>query len=263
MNSNITVIIPIHLLDDVTKQTLPIAIKSVEEQTTQADELLLVVSTKEKDTLDFVKGLDFGTIKDKVRILENKGDDDFASQINLGVENTKTEWFTFVELDDELSKIYLTNGVKYITAYPEVSTFLPLIVNVNPDGAFAGLMNEPVWANGFSDTMGYLDNSALLAYQGFNIDGMLMKKDVFIEQGGIKAKMKLSFIYEFLLRLTYSDVKVMVIPKIGYKHVNNRENSLFDQYNKTMTVDETKWWYAQAKKEYFFNKDRVLTFDNK
>ena len=261
MSTNTTVITPIHLLDEVTKQTLLEAIKSVEEQTVQATELLLVVSTKDKETLDYVNSLDFGDFKDKIRILENAGADDFASQINLGVNNITTDWFTILEFDDQFSKINLKNAVIYRESYPEVKAFLNLIVDVNSKGEFMSLSNEAVWAKQFCDVQGYLDNNALLAYQNFNIDGIFMNKETYLESGGLKSNIKLTFPYEFLLRLTYKDVKIMTIPKIGYKHMNLREGSLFDTYKKTMTPDESNWWLAQAKKEYFFNQDRVQNYN--
>jgi hypothetical protein len=41
---------------------------------------------------------------------------------------------------------------------------------------------------------------------------------------------KLTFVYEFLLRLTYNSVSIMTIPKLGYKHTNMREGSIFWNY---------------------------------
>ena len=51
---------------------------------------------------------DFGNLKEIVRIVENKTDDtSFQNQLNIGVDNVNTEYFTFLEYDDELSKIWL------------------------------------------------------------------------------------------------------------------------------------------------------------
>ena len=52
----------------------------------------------------------------------------------------------------------------------------------------------------------------------------------------------------------------MVIPKLGYKHLNNRKNSLFDHYKSTIDVMESKFWLNKAKKEYFFTEDREITY---
>ena len=88
-----------------------------------------------------------------------------------------------------------------------------------------------------------------------------MKKSLIIEHGGFKSNLKLTFAYEFLLRMTFKDVKTMVIPKFGYKHMNNRENSLFKKLNDEMNIVERNWWLAQAKKEYFFPNQRDITYE--
>jgi hypothetical protein len=53
----------------------------------------------------------------------------------------------------------------------------------------------------------------------------------------------------------------MVIPKLGYKHTNNREGSLFVEYKNTIDVLESKFWVGKAKKEYFFTEDREITYE--
>ena len=61
--TNISIILPIHELDDVTKKSLENAIKSVELQIVRPDELIIVVP-KGSDTAKYVKKLDFGEIKE-------------------------------------------------------------------------------------------------------------------------------------------------------------------------------------------------------
>ena len=39
--------------------------------------------------------------------------------------------------------------------------------------------------------------------------------------------------YEFLLRALNNGCNIYSIPKIGYKHLSTRENSMFDSYAKT------------------------------
>ena len=60
--------------------------------------------------------------------------------------------------------------------------------------------------------------------------------------------------------MTFKAIKTMVIPRFGYKHLNQRPNSLFASYKDTMNPNEAKWWLAQAKKEYYFSKDRSITY---
>lgn len=259
--TNISIILPVHELDDTTKSMLNNAIKSVEKQIVLPDELLIVVPAK-SDVSEYVNSLDLGDFKKHVRVIENDGETDFASQINLGVKECNSDWVSFLEYDDEFSNIWFKNVVEYRAAHTNVGLFMPIIVDVDAHGGFIGFTNEAVWANSFSDELGVLDLNALLAYQNFNIDGIVIKKQVFEELGGLKASIKLTFIYEFLLRMTFNDVRVMVIPRFGYKHVNQRPNSLFSTYKQSMDPVESRWWLSHAKKEYYFDKDRKITYDS-
>lgn len=257
---DISVILPIHELNDETKALLSNAINSVKEQTIRPDELI-IVAPKGSDVVTYLKGYDFGDYSDSVNIVENDGETDFASQINFGVEKSKSQWFSILEYDDEYAKIWFKNVVRYRDAYQNVDLFMPIIVDVNNKNEFIGTSNEAVWATSFSDELGVLDNNALLAYQGFNTDGMVMRKSVYEENGGFKPSIKLTFLYEFLLRMTFKDVKVMVIPRFGYKHIHQRAGSLFANYMETINPVEARWWLATAKKEYYFPKDRKITYE--
>lgn len=252
--TNITVILPMHEVNPEIEKYFALAIASITNQIDTPQQLLIVTSQDEA-LKTFVNDFDYGVIKPIVKIVENTGKTDFASQFNFGVENTTTEWVSFIEVDDEFSRIWLKNVIKYRKAYPEINIFLPIIVDVHADGQFIGLTNEPVWAAEFCDELGMLDHQALINFQNFNFAGMVIRKSVIEEFFGIKSNIKLTFMYEFLLRMTHFDAKVMVIPKIGYKHVNQRVNSLFNTYRQTMKPDEAKWWLAQAKKEFYFTHD--------
>jgi hypothetical protein len=94
---------------------------------------------------------------------------------------------------------------------------------------------------------------------------MVFKKSVYDDFGGFKSSIKLTFVYEFLLRLTYNSVVMMTIPKFGYKHTNMREGSIFWNYKNggdRMIDDEVKFWVQTAKKEYFFKEDRTIKYES-
>ncbi len=257
--NNISVILPVHELNEITKPMFTNAVNSVKEQTVRPDELVIVVP-KGSPVAEYVKAYDFGDYKANVTIAENDGETDFSSQINYGVSTAKSEWFSILEFDDEYAKIWFKNVVTYRAAHPNIDIFMPIIIDVEQNN-FVGFTNEAVWANSFSDELGVLDNNALLSYQGFNIDGLVMRKSTYEDFGGFKPSMKLVFGYEFLLRMTFKDAKVMVIPRFGYKHVNQREGSLFSDYKNTVDAIEARWWLSIAKKEYYFPKDRKITYE--
>jgi glycosyltransferase involved in cell wall biosynthesis len=256
--SKITVIVPIHKLE---KDYLTKCIESIKNQKVKPHEVLFVTSN-EKEISEFLNNYDFGDIKGITKVFENEtGKYDFQSQINYGVEKSEGDYFTFVEYDDELSPIWIKNGVEYSTSYPEVGIFLPIVYETDESGRFISFTNESVWAKDFTEQSGYLDNNTLQKVQNFNFDGMVVKKELFLEHGGLKSNMKLTFTYEFLLRMSYLSIPIMVIPKLGYKHTNNRQGSLFVEYKNTIDVLESKFWVNKAKKEYFFTEDREIIYE--
>tara|TARA_R100000908_G_scaffold36679_1_gene16826 strand:+ start:4023 stop:4838 length:816 start_codon:yes stop_codon:yes gene_type:complete len=261
--TNISVVIPVHKLNgEKEHKLLSDALKSVDSQEVKPDEVLIVVPAG-SDVENLMKTFDFGNVKDIVRVVSNPGNTDVQSQLNYGVNEVKTEWFSFLEFDDEYSSKWFKNVVEYREAHSDVEIFLPIIIDVNSeDGAFMGFTNEAVWANSFSDELGVLDNNSLLSFQNFNIDGLVMKTEAVKDFGGFKSNIKLTFIYEFLLRMTFNAVKVMVIPRFGYKHQNQREDSLFANYREEMDTLEANWWLEQAKKEYFHQTERNISYED-
>ena len=90
---------------------------------------------------------------------------------------------------------------------------------------------------------------------------MVMRKDMYQKVGGLKPSIRQTFIYEFLLRVTYNSVKTMVIPKLGYRHTNGREGSLFDMNKNEISVEESKFWFDLAQSEFYYTTDREITYD--
>ena len=227
MKTNLTVILPILSLGEKEKDYFANAIKSVEEQKTKADSLIVVVP-KKGDTKKELDKYDFSEeIKEMLVVVENEGETDFCSQINLGVENVKTEWFSVLEVDDVYSSIWFKNFVEYKEHYDEMDLFLPIVLDVNAENNFIHFSNEPAWARDFSEKMGHLDYDSLLNFPNFQFSGSIIKKESYISTGGLKPGIKMFFNYEFLLRMSYYDMKMMTIPKIGYKKINMRENPTY------------------------------------
>jgi hypothetical protein len=236
------------------------AVTSVKNQKLKVKELL-IVATQEEHLQDFLRSYDFSELNH--RILTWEGEPNFSNQINFGIENANTEWVSIFEFDDEYASIWFDNFNKYKNYYNDVDVFLPVVVDTNEKGVFAGFTNEAVFAANFAQEMGYLTNDILQDYQNFQTSGMVFRKKVFSDFGGFKPSIKLTFVYELFLRWTYNSVKIMSIPRIGYKHSNMREGSLFWNYktgDDRMVDDEVKFWVQTAKKEYFFPEDRSIKY---
>ena len=146
----------------------------------------------------------------------------------------------------------------------DVDVFLPIVKDVNVDGKFLSFTNESAWAYGFTEKQGFIDNEVLLDYQNYQTSGGLYRTQVIKDNGMFKENIKLTFSYELLLRLTHNGVKIMSVPRIGYQHVNFREDSLFWSYKNNETTklkeDEVKFWLETAKKEFFFKNKRDVNY---
>ena len=237
------------------------AVKSLQIQLTDINELV-IVHTDEDGLKSRLEKYNYSGIT--VNFIENKGDFDFSSQVNLGVKNAKSKWVSILEFDDEYSSIWFKNVNRFVKAYPEVDAFLPLVVDTDEKGMFVGFTNEAAFAASLNSEIGYLTNDVLMAYQNFQSSGMVIKKETYLENGGFKSSMRLTFVYEFLLRLTYNSVNIMTIPRIGYKHMNLREGSIFWNYkngNEKISDKEVSFWIESAKKEHFFTSDRNIKFE--
>jgi hypothetical protein len=237
------------------------AITSLKNQKTQINELV-IVHTDETSLVEFLSDYDFGTLKVN-KIVWTKSPN-FAEQVNHGVRSSESKWVSLFEFDDEYSSIWFNNVVKYSNSYPDVDAFLPVVIDTDEKGQFAGFTNEATFALNIAAEMGILSNDTLQTYQNFQISGMVIKKSSFVDFGLLKPSFKLTFGYEFFLRMTHNSVKIMSIPKIGYKHINLREGSIFWNYKngeEVLTEEEVRFWVESAKKEYFFVNDRAIKYE--
>ena len=238
------------------------AISSLKNQQVGFEELVIVHS-QEQSLIDILNSYDFGNLN-VTKLLWDQ-EPNYANQVNFGIKNAKGTWVSLFEFDDEYSSIWFKNVKKYVESFPEVQMFLPVVVETDEKGLFAGFTNEATFAANFSQEMGILTNDTLQEYQNFQTAGSVIKKSVIEDFGGFKPSIKLTFIYEFLLRLTYNSVSVMTIPRLGYKHVNLREGSIFWNYkfgDSKMVEDEVKFWIQTAKREYFFTDDRSIKYQS-
>lgn len=255
---NITVILPVHNLEGDYKEMLANAVSSVEEFHNDVKLSIVCPSSLVGELKDLSQKLE-------IKILSHNNATDFCSQVNYGIEKCDTEWFSILEIDDEYKPIWLKSINEYTKEYTDVDVFLPIVRDINEEGKFVSFTNESTWAYGFTEKQGYLDNEVLLDFQNYQISGGLYRTQVIKENGSLKENIKLTFGYEFLLRLTHTGVKIMSVPRIGYQHLNFREGSLFWNYKNEESIklseSEAKFWLETAKKEFFFKNKRDVNYE--
>jgi hypothetical protein len=258
---NITVILPVHSVSNEYELMLKNSLGSVEDFHNDVKVAIVHPKSIKKDIEANLK--DFENKLDII-LIENKGDTSFCGQVNLGIEKCDTEWFSILEIDDEYNPFWLKHLNQYMKTYNDVDMFLPIVKDVNVEGEFLSFTNESAWAYGFTEKQGYIDNEVLLDFQNYQTSGGLYKTSVVKEFGSFKDNIKLTFTYEFLLRMSHNGAKIMVVPRLGYQHVNFREDSIFWSYKNDekskLTESEVKFWLDTAKKEFFFKNKREVNY---
>jgi hypothetical protein len=237
------------------------AITSLKTQRVGINELV-IVHTDETNLTEYLDNFDFGDLN-VVKSVWVKNPN-FAEQVNHGVRISNSKWISILEFDDEYSNIWFRNVKKYQESYNDVDIFLPIVIDTDEKGGFAGFTNEATFAVNIATEVGILTNETLQNYQNFQLSGLVIKKSAYLDYGMLKSSFKLTFGYEFFLRMTHNSMKVMTIPKIGYKHTNLREGSIFWNYKNgesPLTPEEVKFWIESAKKEYFFIVDRSIKYE--
>jgi len=263
--NNITIIIPVHEFNDEISHYLSNAVESVmiQENINDFPEILIVYKKDiEESIIGFIESQKRKYDDNlKIKLILNEGNTDFQSQINFGVENINTEYFSILELDDEYNRKYFKNINKYIKHYPEIDILLPIIIEVDPKGNAQKFTNELVWSQmvvGENGEIGYFNLDVVKQNSDIKISGGVFKTDSFKNIGKLKKNIKLTFNYEFIIRCINNGLIVYTIPKLGYKHINGRNNSLFDEYLKNMSLPERKFWFDTAMKESNFINDRII-----
>ena len=249
---DLVIIIPMHEFGKENVELLNKAVESVPEG------LKIVLSVK--------KGVDGRTLKgisDRLTVLAESDGDSFAELVNTAANNIDEKWFSILEFDDTYTPIWFDNAKKYIEFMPSTSVFMFLedITDFN-NGKYIGFGNEAAWASSFSNEIGYIDNDCLQNYFDFYLTGSIFNTADWKEVGGLKPSIKITFWYEWLLRLTNKGKTVFVIPKVGYNHHLARKGSLVEYYKENVDNDETQWWYDLSKREYFFKEDRNKTYED-
>jgi len=261
---DITTILPIYKLGVEEAMMMNNAIASV-DQFNDDVKLTIVCPSDLMVKLEEVL-LELNHEKLEIKLLPNTtGETDYISQLTLGIEDCDTEWFSILEIDDEYKKVWLPSMKEYTAAYTNADVLLPIIRDVNVEGKFLSFMNESVWAYGFSADQGVIDKDLLMEYQSYQTSGGLYRTQVIKDNGGFKNNIKLTFSYEFLLRLANNGVEIITVPKVGYQHVNLREDSLFWLYKNDekwlLSEDEVAFWLETAKKEFYFKNKRDVKYE--
>lgn len=258
--NDITIILPVHKINDDFERYFSKALRSVANNTKTYDgklHTMIVCPPEIYDELSATSksiGEEIGY--EDISIYINDGKTDFCSQVNAAVGHVDTVMFSILEYDDEYTDNWFKMLSKYYYTNEDVSLFLPINVQYNEDRTKWQFCNEIVWASSFSNELGFIDFDCLQNCSVFNLTGGVFNTQDFIKIGMFKPSIKIAFNYEFLLRLTNSKLKAFVVPKEGYSHVIGRKESLTEIYGNTISEEDISKWFELAMREYPYDEDR-------
>lgn len=221
----------------------------------------------------------------------------FSEIFNLGfnyADQNEYEFFSIVEQEDAFAVHWFEYAERY-AAEEDKDVFLPLIRHT-VNGVFQSMINEASWVDGMSEEAGITDINLLLRFNAINPLGGLYRVSSIKESSlqyeleeaehderrheegyyiPMKESMKLTHSYEFFLRMIYDDLKVRTVPRIGYelkvysKDDFNEASSKIPQNlnqmspeNGGVSQNEIQFYIDLAKKEYFYEEDREVSFES-
>jgi len=282
---NTTIIVPIETYNENVKNYLQKAIDSIYKQvdvskTTnyineqgQIENKEVTYTKKEiKSILDVlvVGNKDFEKdvkkdFKDVKYLVSN--DNTIQGNINEGVKNTKTEYFTYMEFDDQFHKNWLyrtlncmkENVFDFITSVrasidDSTGNLMMPFDNVLPHSAMSvsdPLVNSP---DGTLENLPSIDT--LSSFNDLKLSGATIRREGFMESGMLKKNIKLSFDLEFILRMLHRGYKLITINKMLYIHTKNREGSFSNKFMISQaSKPEIDFWKEIAMKNYRFKEE--------
>lgn len=262
---DITIIIPLHKFSEDYVPLFKNALNSVvENRKTYKNGELKIMLVGPVDVIEKYDSVASQITDGIERAYSYEQDTDFCTLVNIAAKHQGiADHFSILEFDDTYSDRWFKMASDYFYGNENVSLFLP--INVVWSAKLPGqyqFMNEIAWTGAFSNEIGFLDFDGLQDYPSFNLTGGIFNTSDFNKIGGFKPSIKVAFNYELLLRMTKKELKVYVVPKEGYTHVIGRDESLTDEYSKTLTPEEIKKWFDVAKIEYAFTEDRHNGIEN-
>lgn len=259
--SNVTVIIPVHEINDSILEYLKQSLSSVDRQISDMPKLLIITNSKCVDDINKLLGDSESLNNINGTVIINDGDTGYQSQVNIAVQSVDTEYFSVLEFDDEYTDRYFKNIEEHIKHYPDMSIFMPIIIETDRENRPQRFTNENLWAQNSQPEggeLGTLSWDTMKDTSYFNLSGAVIKTEDFIDMGGYKTKIELTFMLEYLYRIIHNGYKVSTINRLGYKHLIDRENSMFHTYAITIKEYERDFWFQTAMKEYMFTNDRDI-----
>lgn len=206
-----------------------------------------------------------GERKDRVTFVMSKDKTSYPALVNLALtEVGECDYISILEFDDTL----MPNAHRILDAYAEDWTdaeiLAPLSCVVKIDESqekpvLVGVANEATLAPGLAEQYGYLDFNMMLRTNFLFVNGCYIKPSVFEDYGRFKENFDMFYDYEWALRVVYNGGIIRSIPKATHFHALTDDGAFETQKAAPQSVRDN--WLGAARREYFFEEDREISFN--
>ena len=210
----------------------------------------------------------FNKQKTQVEVVESTKGHSYPILVNAGIEYALNlddfDLVSILEYDDTV----LPNAHKIMTDYyndwEDAEVFAPLTCIVKEEEGvdkpiLVGIGNEASMAPGVAEEFGYFDFNMMLRTNFIFLNGCYIKPSAFENYGQLKENFELFYDYEWILRVVYNGGIIRSIPKATHFHGLNDEGAFEAQ--KALPKEYRENWLGAARREYFFEEDREISFD--
>ena len=183
---SISVVVPHYNRPDFVRE----ALLSIRNQTVKPAEVLLVDDNSTPENQDKLRDL-----SSLATILTTPKNLCIAGARNFGAQHAKGEWIAFLDDDDCFLPDKQERQIRYLEAHPQVMALGGGAKKVTPEG------REEYWGGKTTRRLTLRD---ALCYTASMAQGLMIRRDVFLELGGFESRLRYLEDYEFGIRLLAS-----------------------------------------------------------
>lgn len=190
----------------------------------------------------------------------------YQKLVNAGIDyfkETDADYISILEFDDTLTPNAGSIVSQYGTDWEDVDILAPLSMAVkegeDDKPILIAVANEAAMAPQLAEEHGYFDFNMMLRSNFLFVNGCYIKPEVFENFGKFKENFKMFYDYEWALRMVYNGAVIRSIPKATRFHYLS-DGGAFETQRNAPKADKDNWLSA-ARREYFFEEDREISFE--
>ena len=174
------------------------------------------------------------------------------------------DYISILEFDDTVLEHAHDIIEEYATDWDDPEVLAPLSCVVKEQEGdekpvLVGIANEAAMAPQMAEEYGLFDFNMMLRTNFLFVNGCYIKPSVFEDYGMFKENFDIFYDYEWALRVVYNGGIIRSIPKATHFHAITDDGAF--ETHKALPNEVRENWLGAARREYFFEDDREISFD--